>query len=115
MKSFTYFTKGVCSRKINIRIENGVLMDVAFEAGCNGNLQGISKLVQGMNIDDVINKLNGIDCRGKGTSCPDQLSKALQCIKNNESDDCGSNNFESNNYNNSNNDVGVKELQLNTR
>ena len=90
MKSFTYVTKGVCSKKINISIENGILIDVAFESGCNGNLQGISRLVQGMNIDDVINKLNGIDCRGKGTSCPDQLSKALQSIKNNEFDDYGS-------------------------
>lgn len=78
MDSFTYKTNGVCSKEINISIENGVLTNVSFKSGCNGNLQGIGRLVQGMTVDDVINKLEGINCNGKGTSCPDQLSKALK-------------------------------------
>jgi uncharacterized protein (TIGR03905 family) len=82
VEKITFATKGVCSRQIEISIENGIL-NVRFKSGCSGNLQGISKLVEGMHIDDVIAKLKGIDCGGKGTSCPDQLSKALQDTKNN--------------------------------
>lgn len=78
MNTFTYKTNGVCSKEINISVENGVLTHVSFKSGCDGNLQGIGKLVQGMTVYDVIKKLEGINCNGKGTSCPDQLSKALK-------------------------------------
>lgn len=73
----TYKTKGTCSREIQFEVEDGVLKDVRFIGGCDGNLQGISSLAKGMKIEDVIERLKGIDCGGKGTSCPDQLSKAL--------------------------------------
>ena len=74
----TYKTKGTCSRSIEFDVENGILQNVRFKDGCDGNLQGISNLVKGMKIEDVIERLRGIDCGGKGTSCPDQLSKALR-------------------------------------
>lgn len=74
---YSYKTKGTCSTKITFSIENDIIKEVNFLRGCEGNLQGISRLVEGMNVDDAINKLQGIDCRGKGTSCPDQLAKAL--------------------------------------
>ncbi len=73
----TYKTKGTCSSMIDFEIENGILKDVHFTGGCNGNLQGISALVKGMPVDEGIKKLKGIDCSGKGTSCPDQLANAL--------------------------------------
>jgi uncharacterized protein (TIGR03905 family) len=73
----TYKTKGTCSRMIEFDVEGGVLRHVNFIGGCDGNLQGISNLVEGMKVEDVIERLKGIDCGGKGTSCPDQLSKAL--------------------------------------
>ncbi|WP_291628105.1 TIGR03905 family TSCPD domain-containing protein [Clostridium sp.] len=78
---FVYKTKGVCSTEIHLDIENDTIKNVEFIRGCQGNLLGISALVSGMNIDDAINKLKGIDCRNKGTSCPDQLSKALEEYK----------------------------------
>lgn len=74
----TYITKGVCSRKITFDVEGNVLKKVKFESGCDGNLQGISKLVEGMRVDDVIKKLKGIKCGSKETSCPDQLATALE-------------------------------------
>lgn len=74
---YSYKTKGTCSTEITFSIENDIIKKVNFLRGCEGNLQGISRLVEGMNVDDAINKLQGIDCRGKGTSCPDQLAKAL--------------------------------------
>lgn len=73
-----YKTEGVCARKIEFMIENGVLKNVCFASGCNGNLQGISKLVEGMKVEDVINKLEDIKCGNKNTSCPAQLAKALK-------------------------------------
>ena len=73
-----YTPKGVCSRKIEIDIENGIINKVRFVGGCNGNTQGISKLVEGMKAEDVISRLEGVDCNGRGTSCPDQLAKALK-------------------------------------
>ncbi len=78
---FIYKTQGVCSTEIHLEIENDTIKSVEFIRGCQGNLMGISALVSGMNIDDAINKLKGIDCRNKGTSCPDQLSKALEEYK----------------------------------
>lgn len=74
---YSYKTKGTCSTEITFSIENDIIKEVNFLRGCEGNLQGISRLVEGMNVEDAINKLQGIDCRGKGTSCPDQLAKAL--------------------------------------
>lgn len=78
---FVYKTKGVCATEIHVEIENNIIQDVKFIRGCAGNLLGISYLVTGMNIDEAINKLKGIECGGKGTSCPDQLSKALEEYK----------------------------------
>jgi uncharacterized protein (TIGR03905 family) len=78
---FSYKTSGVCSSTINLEINSNIVENVEFVGGCPGNLFGISQLVQGMSVDDVIEKLKGVDCRGKGTSCPDQLSKALLAWK----------------------------------
>lgn len=75
---FEYKTEGVCSKKIQFRIENGILKHVSFIAGCSGNLSGISKLVEGMRVEDVIYKLDGIKCGARSTSCPSQLAKALK-------------------------------------
>lgn len=78
---FSYKTSGVCSSKINIEINNNIIESVDFVGGCPGNLFGIGQLVIGMTVDEVITKLKGIDCGNKGTSCPDQLSKALSTWK----------------------------------
>lgn len=78
MNSFSYKTKGTCSREIRFDIEDGVVKNVNFVMGCNGNTQGVSKLAEGMAVDEVIKRLEGIDCGGRGTSCPDQLAKALK-------------------------------------
>lgn len=74
---YTYRTKGTCSRSITFDIENGVVRNVRFEGGCNGNLKGIGAIVDGMKVEDVIDKLSGIRCGFKSTSCPDQLAQAL--------------------------------------
>lgn len=74
---YTYRTKGTCSRSITFDIEDGVVRDVRFEGGCNGNLKGIGAIVDGMKVEDVIDKLSGIRCGFKSTSCPDQLAQAL--------------------------------------
>ena len=79
---FTYKTMGVCSRLINIEIEDDKLVSVAFEGGCNGNLKGIGALVRGMTVDEAIERLSGIKCGFKSTSCPDQLANALIEYKN---------------------------------
>ena len=78
---FTYKTNGVCSRSIEIEIENNILINVKYEGGCNGNLQGISALVKGLEVDEVIEKLENIRCGFKGTSCPAQLAAALKQYK----------------------------------
>ncbi|MBQ9518176.1 MAG: TIGR03905 family TSCPD domain-containing protein [Eubacterium sp.] len=80
---FVYGTHGVCSRQINIDIdpESETINSVSFVGGCNGNLKGISALVKGKTLDEVIATLKGIDCNFKGTSCPDQLALALEEIK----------------------------------
>lgn len=77
-----YKTKGTCSTSINIEVDHDTITSVSFTGGCNGNLQGISRLVEGMKIDDAIGKLSGIKCGFKPTSCPDQLARALMEIKN---------------------------------
>ena len=83
MKRIQYQTQGTCSQLIDVAAdENNVIQDVTFYGGCNGNLQGISKLVRGQKIDDVIQQLEGIRCGTKRTSCPDQLCQALRELKN---------------------------------
>jgi len=75
----TYRTRGVCSRMIAFEVdEEGALHNVSFEGGCNGNLQGIAALVEGMDVDEAIDRLSGIQCGYKSTSCPDQLAQALK-------------------------------------
>ena len=74
---FEYRTKGTCSSMIHFEIEDGKITHVEYTGGCNGNLQGISKLVEGMDVDTVIERLRGIHCGMKPTSCPDQLANAL--------------------------------------
>lgn len=81
---FTYKTKGVCSREIRLEIEDNKILSVSFVGGCNGNLKGISSLAKGQDIDSVIEKLKGIKCGFKPTSCPDQLAEALEEYKNNK-------------------------------
>ena len=76
-----YRTKGTCSSSIDIEMDGNVIKSVIFTGGCNGNLQGISKLVEGMDIDTVIERLDGIHCGMKETSCPDQLANALKKAK----------------------------------
>lgn len=76
--TYTYKTHGTCSREIQFEVNDGIVSKVRFVSGCNGNLQGIGQLVEGMNVEDVIKRLKGINCNGKGTSCPDQLAKALE-------------------------------------
>ena len=78
MKTITYRTQGTCSRFIEVTGDKGRLTDVKFFGGCDGNLQGISKLVKGMKYEDVIARLKGISCNGKPTSCPDQLCRAIE-------------------------------------
>lgn len=75
---YEYRTKGTCSQRILFSVENGIVHDVQYIGGCHGNLQGISKLVEGMTVEEVIEKLSGIRCGMKPTSCPDQLTKALK-------------------------------------
>lgn len=78
----TYKTSGVCSKKIDFEITDGKLHNVSFTGGCHGNLQGIGRLVEGMEVDEVISRLEEIRCGFKNTSCPDQLAKALKSLKN---------------------------------
>ena len=74
---FEYKTSGTCSSKILFDIDDGIVHDLEYIGGCNGNLQGLSRLVEGMPVDEVISRVQGIHCGGKPTSCPDQLSIAL--------------------------------------
>lgn len=76
-----YKTSGTCSSAIKFDVKDNTLTSVEFTGGCNGNLKGIGKLVEGMNIDEVIARLEGIQCGYKATSCPDQLAKALKAYK----------------------------------
>ena len=79
---YKYKTSGVCAREITIDVnDDETINSVSFFGGCNGNLQGIASLVKGKKIDEIIDALKGIDCNFKGTSCPDQLAKALEEIK----------------------------------
>ena len=78
IKTVHYPCTGTCSRAIEIELEEGIIRRVAFAGGCSGNTQGVAALVRGMKADEAIARLEGIDCHGKGTSCPDQLAKALK-------------------------------------
>lgn len=78
---YRFTPQGVCSTQIIVEIEEGIIKKLTVENGCHGNLQGISKLVEGMKVEEVIKRLEGIDCRGRGTSCPDQIAKMLKSIK----------------------------------
>lgn len=77
-KTVDYKTHGTCSRMIHVEIEDGIVRDVKFTGGCNGNTQGVAKLVVGRKADEVVSLLKGTDCGGRGTSCPDQLAKAIE-------------------------------------
>lgn len=74
---FSYRTKGVCSSQIDIELEGNIVKKVSFTGGCNGNLQGISRLVTGMTVQDITEKLKGVQCGFRDTSCPDQLAQAV--------------------------------------
>ena len=78
MNQFTFRPQGVCSQLIEIETEGNIIQDVRFTGGCNGNLQGISALLKGMTVENAIDRLSGIRCGFKDTSCPDQLAKALK-------------------------------------
>lgn len=81
MAKFSFEPSGVCSALIEFELENNIIKNVRFTRGCNGNTQGISALVEGMNADEVIKRLKGTNCNGRGTSCPDQLARALELAK----------------------------------
>ena len=76
--TINYQPKGTCSRQMTIEVEDGVVRSFQVEGGCHGNLQGISRLVEGMKVEEVIRRLSGIRCGMKPTSCPDQLAQALK-------------------------------------
>lgn len=78
MQEIVYKPKGVCAKQIRLAVNHGILTQVSFEDGCDGNSQGLSRLLEGMPVAEVIRRLKGISCEGKTTSCPDQLAKALE-------------------------------------
>ena len=78
---YRYYTNGVCSKSILLDIKDNILTDVVFEGGCSGNLIGIKHLIEGKSIDEIIKELENIPCKNRGTSCPDQLAKALKIYK----------------------------------
>ena len=78
MTTYTYMTKGVCSRRMTVELEDGIIRDVRIEGGCNGNLAGISSIVEGMDAEEIIDRFDGIRCGFKQTSCPDQFAEALR-------------------------------------
>ncbi len=78
MASFSYKTRGVCSRQIDFDLDGGKVKNIRFTSGCNGNTQGVARLAEGMDAKEVIARLKGVDCGGRGTSCPDQLACAIE-------------------------------------
>ena len=80
--TYTYTPKGVCSRQFEFDVEDGIVKSVKIMGGCHGNLQGIAALLKGMSVDEAITRLSGIKCGMKPTSCPDQIAKGLESIKN---------------------------------
>lgn len=81
MAHYSYTPNGVCSVKIDFDIDGDIVRNIKFTRGCNGNTQGLSKLADGMKVDEVIARLKGTNCNGRGTSCPDQLARALEEAK----------------------------------
>lgn len=81
MNQFIFRPQGVCSQLIEIETEGNIIRDVRFTGGCSGNLQGISALLKGMTVEEAIDRLSGIRCGFKDTSCPDQLSRALKAMQ----------------------------------
>ena len=82
MDKISYIPRGVCSRKIDIEIEDGIIISAKYSGGCAGNTQGVAALIKSMSVDDAIERLSGIRCGFKNTSCPDQLARALIEYKN---------------------------------
>lgn len=78
--TFTYRPQGVCSQEFTIDVENGVIQSVVVRGGCDGNLKGIGALLKGVRVEEAIERLEGIRCGGKATSCPDQIAKALKTV-----------------------------------
>lgn len=78
---YSYKTKGTCSSQIDLKVEDNRLVEVKYTGGCNGNLKGISSLVKGMPLDEVCQRLEGITCGKRSTSCPDQLAKAIHQLE----------------------------------
>ena len=78
---FEYIPNNVCSRRFDFDIEDDTIVSLQVTGGCDGNLKGISRIIRGMKVDDVISAFEGVDCHGKGTSCPDQISRALKSYK----------------------------------
>jgi uncharacterized protein (TIGR03905 family) len=78
METITYQPRGVCSRHMEIDVDNGVIQAVRVQGGCSGNLQGLCSLLRGMKVEDAVARMEGIRCGGKATSCPDQLAQALK-------------------------------------
>ena len=78
VKEMDYRPQGVCSRQYHIAARDGVIESIQIVGGCDGNLKGIASLLRGMKVEEAIARLKGIDCHGKGTSCPDQLARALR-------------------------------------
>ena len=78
METLIITPRGVCSQRMTIEYEDGIIKHASVYGGCHGNLQGICKLIEGLKIEDVISKLKGIDCHGRGTSCPDQMARGLE-------------------------------------
>lgn len=76
--TYNYTPVGVCSKNIEIEVEDGIVKAVKFTGGCEGNTQGVAALIKGMKVEEAIKRLKGIDCKGRGTSCPDQLAIALE-------------------------------------
>ena len=79
-KTYQYRPQGVCSQLMEITVDGDILEDVKVLGGCSGNLQGIASLVRGMKVEDIIQRLDGIRCGGKASSCPDQLAQALKAL-----------------------------------
>ena len=80
-KHIEYKTKGTCSRMVIVDVEDGIITDCEFVGGCSGNTKGVAALVKGMSVEDAVNKIKGIKCGFKDTSCPDQLALALESAK----------------------------------
>ncbi len=78
MDKYSYNTKGVCSRKIDFTVDNGIIVDAAFTGGCSGNTQGVCALIKGMTVEEAIKRMDGIKCGPRPTSCPDQFAQALK-------------------------------------